>query len=210
MSTSSKHVFTASLDELDQDAVLRLRLNGDRQQPLTFAEVIRLWQNDDAFCDFFSRQLAAIPFEAYFWELPPLTAENLKHPFECVIVNSPRLARAAPDHQSFSAFFTDLAAVVDFDNLGHDARLVVPCPLGAPEQYTHLARFMRQAARTQQRSFWRRLGQLFQKKINHKPVWLSTSGLGVYWLHARFDCEPKYYSYSHYRRPEYFAVGQLA
>lgn len=210
MSTCYEHLFTASLEELDEDAVLRLTLNGDQQQSLSFADVIYLWQTDDNFCDYFTRQLATIPYEAYFWELPPLTAETLRQPFECVIVNSPRLAGAPPDHQSFSAFFTDMAAVVDFDNLGHDARLVAPCPLGAPDQYTHLARFMRQAPRIQQRSFWRRLGQLLQKKINHKPVWLSTSGLGVCWLHARFDSEPKYYSYSHYRKPEYFAAGQLA
>ena len=210
MSTSSKHLFTASLDELEDDKVLRLTLNGDRQQPLSFAEVIHLWQADDNFCDFFSRQLAAIPFEAYFWELPPLTEVNLSRPFECVIVNSPRLANVPPDHLSFSAFFTDMAAVVDFDNFGHDARLVVPCPLGSPEQYTHLARFMRQAPRTQQRSFWRRLGQLYQAKLNHKPIWLSTSGLGVHWLHARLDHEPKYYSYTNYRKPEFFAAGQLA
>lgn len=210
MSTSAKHLFSASLDELERDRVLRLTLYTDQQRPLTFAAVIQLWRDDDGFCDFFSRQLAAIPFDAYFWELPPLTAQTLTQPFECAIVNSPRLADVSPDHQSFAAFFTDMAAVVDFDNLGHDARLVVPCPLGAPEQYTHLARFIRQAPRTQQRSFWRRLGQLFQKKINHKPIWLSTSGLGVYWLHARFDCEPKYYSYPHYRNAQYFVAGQPA
>ena len=28
-----------------------------------------------------------------------------------------------------------------------------------------------------------------------KPVWLSTSGMGVAWLHFRLDQRPKYYTY---------------
>lgn len=206
----TEQAFTASLETLDEDAVLRLTLSRERQRPLSFAEVIDLWQTDDAFCDFFSRQLAAIPFEAYFWELPPLTAESLAQPFECVVVNSPRLADVTVDYQSFAAFFTDTAAVVDFDNLGHDARLVAPCPLGEPGQYTHLARFLRQAPRTQQRLFWHRLGQLCQERIGRRPLWLSTSGLGVCWLHARLDSEPKYYTYPHYRQSRYFRQRQPA
>jgi len=208
MSTPSMHLFTASLEELDDQSALRLTLASEQLQTLSFAAVIRLWQTDNAFCDFFTRQLAAIPFEAYFWELPPLTRVTLERPFECVIVNSPHLANVQVDHQSFSAFFTDAAAVVNFDNLGHDAHLVVPCPLGESDHYTHLARFMRQAARTQQRLFWRRLGELCQARMNHRPLWVSTSGLGVYWLHARLDVEPKYYSYPSYRHSEYFTAGQ--
>jgi len=31
------------------------------------------------------------------------------------------------------------------------------------------------------------------------PVWVSTSGLAVPWLHVRLDSVPKYYSYRAYR-----------
>ena len=32
-------------------------------------------------------------------------------------------------------------------------------------------------------------------------LWLSTAGLGVYWLHLRLDTRPKYYSFQPYRKP---------
>lgn len=31
------------------------------------------------------------------------------------------------------------------------------------------------------------------------PIWLSTSGLGVYWLHMRLDRRPKYYTYEPFK-----------
>lgn len=31
------------------------------------------------------------------------------------------------------------------------------------------------------------------------PIWLSTSGLGVYWLHVRLDTRPKYYNHDEYK-----------
>lgn len=34
---------------------------------------------------------------------------------------------------------------------------------------------------------------------NGSPRWLSTSGLGVSYLHVRIDSRPKYYSFDEYR-----------
>ena len=31
------------------------------------------------------------------------------------------------------------------------------------------------------------------------PLWVSTSGAGVYWLHLRLDSFPKYYTHAPYR-----------
>ena len=36
--------------------------------------------------------------------------------------------------------------------------------------------------------------------LTEDSVWLSTSGLGVYWLHVRLDSRPKYYTYEPYKR----------
>lgn len=33
------------------------------------------------------------------------------------------------------------------------------------------------------------------------PLWVSTSGLGVSWLHVRLDSRPKYYTYAPYKQP---------
>ena len=34
------------------------------------------------------------------------------------------------------------------------------------------------------------------------PVWVSTAGAGVSWLHVRLDDRPKYYGYQPYRNLE--------
>ncbi len=35
--------------------------------------------------------------------------------------------------------------------------------------------------------------------ISDRPIWLSTAGGGVAWLHVRLDSTPKYYGYAPYR-----------
>jgi len=35
--------------------------------------------------------------------------------------------------------------------------------------------------------------------VDDAPVWLSTSGMGIAWLHLRLDSRPKYYTYRPYR-----------
>ena len=43
---------------------------------------------------------------------------------------------------------------------------------------------------------WARL----RRRVGVKPVWLSTAGAGVAWVHVRLDDRPKYYGYDAYRR----------
>ena len=35
--------------------------------------------------------------------------------------------------------------------------------------------------------------------IGDEVKWLSTAGMGVYWLHVRVDSRPKYYRYQGYK-----------
>jgi hypothetical protein len=35
-------------------------------------------------------------------------------------------------------------------------------------------------------------------RVSTTPVWLSTAGAGVAWLHVRLDDRPKYYSHRPY------------
>ena len=94
--------------------------------------------------------------------------------------------------------------VISFPNLGNDALLVVPCNENSdsPQSYMHLANFMRMGPDEQIKIFWKEVvKQMFQrlaKKID-KKVWLSTCGLGIFWLHIRMDSTPKYYTYEPYR-----------
>jgi hypothetical protein len=37
------------------------------------------------------------------------------------------------------------------------------------------------------------------RRVNMKPVWLSTAGAGVPWLHVRLDDRPKYCCFRPYQ-----------
>jgi hypothetical protein len=90
--------------------------------------------------------------------------------------------------------------VVEFPNLGRDAIMVVPCPIGAASKYGHLAAFIRQAPESQKHALWEVVGEAMERRLGKSPVWLSTAGAGVSWLHVRLDDRPKYYGYGPYRR----------
>ena len=105
--------------------------------------------------------------------------------------------------------------VVTFSNLGGDAHLVVPCPPAKPYSdfdrnnyrniYGHLAAFMKLNPNMDQtHNFWIQVAKTFEEQIQKRskdsPMWLSTCGTGVYWLHVRLDSRPKYYSYQEYKK----------
>src|SRR5262245_43998319 len=99
--------------------------------PVSFAEVLRRWRDDEEFRAFFLALLADAPFSAYRWETPPITAATADRSFEFVLHDSPGLARTA-DPDAFAAYFSGSIrrSVVEFANLSGDAILVVPCPDG--------------------------------------------------------------------------------
>jgi hypothetical protein len=86
-----------------------------------------------------------------------------------------------------------------FPNLGRDAIMVVPCPLAASSAYGHLAAFVREAPDSQWHALWRSVGEAMARRVGARPMWLSTAGGGMSWLHVRLDDRPKYYGYEPYR-----------
>ncbi|MEO0727797.1 MAG: hypothetical protein AAFZ63_24850 [Bacteroidota bacterium] len=164
---------------------------------LTFAELARLWRTDSTFVQWYTQLLAASPFAAFFWEHPPIRTNTLEQPYEFVLVESPTLARVSADPSSFRSFFGE-ALAVSFPNLRGDAQLVAPSPT-PEENFPHLASFCRRAKPDQLQAFWQTVGELFEHWTTTETRWLSTSGLGVYWLHVRWDLKPKYYTHAPYR-----------
>ena len=64
---------------------------------------------------------------------------------------------------------------------------------------------MRHGSAPQIDRLWQTVGDSIQHTLlgrGNKPLWVSTSGLGVYWLHIRLDSFPKYYTYTPYRVQE--------
>lgn len=169
---------------------------------LTFRDVLDRWTHDTAFTARYASALANTALDAFFWETPPLTVSRLSRPFECMLLPAPGLARRAPDESAFAQQLTGCPTgtlVLSFPNLGGDANLIVPCRIEGPDVYTHMARFCRGAPQEQQLALWQRVGQDVLAQVGEAPIWVSTSGLGVSWLHVRIDRRPKYYSHRPYR-----------
>ncbi|MFL5329099.1 MAG: DUF6940 family protein [Gemmataceae bacterium] len=168
--------------------------------PVSYAEVLRLWQDDADFRSVFMGLLADSPFRAFRWETPPITVATANRPFEFVLIDSPELV-SNPDVEAFAEHFRSggEGGVVEFPNLGNDAIMVVPCPTGPITAYAHIGAFLRQAPDQQRHSLWELVGAAMQRRLGTNPVWLSTAGAGVSWLHVRLDDRPKYYSHAPYR-----------
>jgi hypothetical protein len=168
--------------------------------PATFRDVIDAWQGDATFRGWFNGVLAAAKFSAFRWETPPVTGANIERPFEFVVLDSPGLARE-PEPGAFAEHFDGDTSpdVLSFSNLGRDAIMVVPRPIAPASAYGHLAAFVRQAPETQRLALWQAVGDAMVRRVSAKPVWLSTAGAGVSWLHVRLDDRPKYYGYAPYR-----------
>ena len=173
------------------------------EHALTFAEVIAGWREDAAFRAFTCATLAAAAYPAFFWEMPPIRRGHTDAPYECMLIRSDALARMPPDADAFAAQFgTAGNEVATFPNLGGDAMLVAPEQIVAPEYYAHLAAFLRMAPQAQRHALFEALGYAideFLRKYDRR-IWISTSGLGVAWLHIRLDTYPKYYQHQPYKQ----------
>ena len=185
----------------EDKTVHKVRLFENNEQ-LHYDDVIFYWHENHEFRNFYLSVLNESPFDAFFWEHPPVTRSNIRQPYEFVLVDSPQLARASADPVPFREKFASLPPgkeVIAFENLGRDAELIVPCPVAAQAIYTHVSSFIRNAPEHQKHNLFTTLAGSLRKRIHDRPTWVSTSGLGVYWLHIRLDSNPKYYSYQEYR-----------
>lgn len=185
------------IDSTNQNVKFGIHEDGNRISNQHFLEFLR---DSQSFRNFYNSFLADSDYDAFFWENKPMTDQNLGEDYECNILNSDFLASRSPDSKTFSQYFDKNKKVVTFPNLGNDAELIVPCPKKENSCYTHIGSFVRKADDDQIDDFWKITGRETLKAIDSKPKWLSTSGLGVFWLHARIDTIPKYYQTKEYKR----------
>ena len=193
-------MWTVRREELSETCGLRFAIDL-HSQPATVVDVLRGWDNDAGFRSLFNSMLAEAPYAAFRWETPPVTTASASQPFEFVLLDSPGLARSA-DPKAFAEHFSEsVDGIAVFHNLGRDAILVVPSPVAEASAYGHLAAFVRLAPESQRHALWRSVAEAMTRRIGVKPVWLSTAGAGVPWLHVRLDDHPKYYWFEPYMRP---------
>jgi Family of unknown function (DUF6940) len=187
----------AQIDLLHDGLVQNFTILQD-DAPVSYFDVIELWCSDVEFRSFFIALLADSPFTAFRWETPPVTSTSGDRNFEFVLLRSTALERPG-DRTAFAGHF-DETDVVTFPNLSGDATMVVPCPTIEDNVYGHLASFIRRAPESQTHRLWQAVGAAMQKHLCDRPIWLSTAGMGVSWLHVRLDSRPKYYGYEPFKQ----------
>ncbi len=195
-------MFDAIIDRLEHGRVSKYQILCARA-PASFGQVLDWWANESAFRAYFTALLAESPFPAFRWETPALMRSTAAQPFEFVLINSPGFTSRATDASAYRDYFVDDdtdQGIVTFANLRRDATLIVPSPRTGQDAYGHLAAFLRLAPESQLDAFWRIIGTTVSQQISEQPIWLSTAGGGVAWLHVRLDSRPKYYSYLPYQQ----------
>lgn len=135
---------------------------------------------------------------AVAWETAPLSRERRDAPMQQLVLPHPALVRAEPDASSFSEHIANGAGtqgVRSFQNFGHDATLVVPCVASPGARFAHLVSFLRTASPEQSDALFARVGAIACQHLadSDAPLWVSTAGMAVPWVHVRLDSRPKYY-----------------
>jgi len=190
-------MWTAQRDYQEPAGTLRLRFLAEGAC-LSYADVLRALRDEPAFRDLLREEMRSAPFVAFRWETPPLTASTIDQPFEYLLHDSPELDVRA-DPTAFETFFQPGTEVVSFENLGADALLIVPCPISRSANYSHIGAFHCSAPESQQHALWIAVALAVRERLGAKPVWVSTAGGGVDWLHVRLDDRPKYYRHAPWR-----------
>ena len=175
---------------------IKLNFNG-----LKWKDVLHLWQHDNAWTTEFCDTLSKVQYPDFFWETTPLKQgmQSLDAPFECVLLDARgRLASRNPDASAFGSNFSACSSgVAVFPNLDGDATLVVPCSIQDSNGNQTIATFLRKTDdRGRQLNFWKRTAEAIVSELSKQPkspLWVSTDGRGVPWLHVRLDMTPKYF-----------------
>ena len=166
------------------------------------AELFTALASERALRSSLTETLRSSPFPAFAWETPALSAATAELPAAIAIIDSPALAHVRSDPSPFAQQLAGPDRVVAFANLGGDAVLVVPSPRVAPDA-AHLAAFVRAAPDDVIDELWSVVGREVARRCAARsaPVWISTAGLGVSWLHVRLDDRPKYYRHQPFTSP---------
>ncbi len=192
------------------EATTELLLNGkatryrvlSKGDPLTHGEALDLLRDDGDFRSFLTAQLNQSPYTAFRWETPQIQTKTRSRDFEFVLLDNPSFTKRKTDTETYKSYFAtthDENGIVSFANLSGDATLIVPSPRTSDDAYGHFASFLRKAPVLQIDALWQKIGEMVVGMVSDRPLWLSTAGGGVAWLHVRLDSTPKYYGYASYR-----------
>jgi hypothetical protein len=193
--------------------------------PITFKEFLHnTSQGNFEILDYITNTIINYHTDALFFETPSIMVSTYETDiFEYMLIPSTELQNIVPDYGPFEEKFkrscknnVDINGdsdsnsdhcVVSFGNLSGDSMLVAPCPIHDQNNkdvidFSHLKRFTVNADINLIHKIWQRVAKeaitILQNNSNQR-LWISTSGLGVSWLHIRLDSTPKYYNWLPYK-----------
>ncbi len=192
------------------DAITEPLLNGKatrykvlfNRRPLPYVDALELLRTDSDFRTFMTGQLKQSVYSAFRWETPHFQTATSSRDFEFVLLDNPSFTKRRTDAETYKSYFAganDENGIVSFTNLSGDATLIVPSPRTNEHAYGHFASFLRMAPVLQVDALWQKIAGKVLGMVSDRPIWLSTAGGGVAWLHVRIDSTPKYYGYAPYR-----------
>lgn len=173
------------------------------RQPLSWGEVVEGLCTDPSMADELTTRVLRSGHRGVFFETSPVRGDSRDVPFRFVVLPGPDLDERPADPDAFAEHFGGSEdPVLRFPNLSRSALLVVPRPNRDDDPWGHLAAFLRSAPEALARTFWRKGAEAVRHWLHTRPtrpVWWSTAGSGVPWLHLRLDETPKYYRYRPFR-----------
>ena len=126
-------------------------------------------------------------------------------------MESTHLARVTKaDSSAFAEHFRGVTkeCITSFLNLSGETILVAPVDLSLARErnnkncYRNICSFVRKGPSFQVSAFFQVMGEKIKSlfKSSKSWIWISTSGLGVPWLHLRIAPKPKYYQYEPFKK----------
>ncbi len=171
--------------------------------PRTWGQVVEGLRDDPALADELTQRILRKGHPAVFFETSPVRGDARDRPFEFVVLPAHGMDDRTADATTFASHFaTSDEPVLVFPNLSRTALLVVPRPNRSDDPFGHLAAFLRAAPEPLVHAFWRRSALALEQWLDGRPtrpVWFSSAGWGVPWLHLRLDETPKYYRHEPFR-----------
>lgn len=151
-------------------------------------------RNDTPLVQKFVAVLKNCPFTSYYFEAPNLKSINI--PLEFVLVESDTLHTKKANWGPYRDYMSLGKHATSFDNKDGEFRLIIPTKKG---DYGHVADFMKSATDKEiQEVLHLTAKEIHDASKSRKPLYLSTHGDGVSWLHFRVGRTPKYYNYHKY------------
>jgi hypothetical protein len=175
-------------------------------EPLGRAAFYEALRDDPGLRGALGDAILAAGLPAVAWETAPISRATATRPMEQLLLPHPALARTVADPQPFAEHIASGAGTHEvrwFTNFGADAKLVVPCAPRPGVDYGHLVAFLRTAPVAQRDALWQLVGRLVCEHLeaSDAPLWVSTAGMAVAWVHVRLDLRPKYYRSEALRQP---------